>query len=196
MWLICVVTIRYFVLELCVGTLFQVFLPDDHPKKYKGPRLPYHYEILCQLASGLEYIHSIPLIHRDIKPENILISVDSTVAKGRSQVTMKWADFGLSRPVNERGTYAMSKLEGTKDWLAPEILKQIEDERRKSWGSPNHWNGDTMETQLRGTVMSDIFAEGCVFAYLLANGKHPYYVSTEFDITSNIRTNKCAIGKL
>ena len=58
-------------------------------------------EILLQLAKGLEYIHNKKLIHRDIKPQNVLICIDP----GNQQVVMKWGDFGLSKQVNERGTF-------------------------------------------------------------------------------------------
>ena len=139
---------RYFALELCQGSLDQLFLPDNDPRKYKGPRIPHNFAVLLQLALGLAYIHSKNLIHRDIKPENVLIHIDSTGDK----ITLKWADFGLSKSVNERGTCALSY------WLAPELLL-LEAQT----------NG-----QLRGTVKSDVFAEGLVFAYILLIGKHPY----------------------
>ncbi len=73
---------------------------------------------IYQLATGLEYIHKQGLIHRDLKPENVLI------IKNRENLeTMKWADFGLSKQVNERGTCSMNGIKGTREWLAPEILK-------------------------------------------------------------------------
>ncbi len=184
---------RYFVLELCVASLARVFLPADHPEKYKGPNLPYHFEVLFQLASGLDYIHSIPLVHRDIKPENILISV-ATTTTGEEKVTMKWADFGLSRPVNERGTYAISKLGGTMDWLAPELLAELDKERRRSGGNKQQNDGGDAETRIRGTVRSDIFAAGCTFAYLFANGTHPY-ATDDADIATNIRRNRLITSK-
>jgi serine/threonine protein kinase len=66
--------------------------------------------VFSQLASGLDYINPKKLIHRDIKPANVLIHVDPTTG----QVTMKWADFGLSRSVNERGTFTInSGIKGT-----------------------------------------------------------------------------------
>ena len=150
---------RYFVLELCDASLDQLFLDPNHQKKYNGPKLPYHFEIFSQLASGLEYIHSKNLIHRDIKPANVLISVDSICQK----VTIKWADFGLSRIVNERGTYTMrSGVKGTRNWNAPELL--------------------TLDP--RGTVKSDVFSLGLVFGYLLLGGQHLY--GSKYEIDKNI----------
>jgi serine/threonine protein kinase len=166
---------RLFALELCNASLDQVFLRPDHPEKYKGPKLPNHFEVFSQLASGLEYVHSKNLIHRDIKPENVLISVESSTNTQDVKVTMKWADFGLSRAVNERGTYPMSSgVKGTRNWYAPELLRILLQESQTGG-----------QRQLRGTVKSDIFALGLVFAYLLLNGQH-IYGSNEFDIPKNI----------
>ena len=142
----------------------QLFLPENHPKKYKGPRMPHSFALLLQLALGLAYIHSKNLIHRDIKPENVLIHIDST-GGGHDKITLKWADFGLSKSVNERGTCPLSY------WLAPERL--------------------LLEAQTNGrdTVKSDVFAEGLVFAYIILQGKHPYG-SYNREIQTNIANRK------
>jgi serine/threonine protein kinase len=172
-----IVFYRLFALELCTASLDQVFLGPDHPKKYKGPKLPCHFEVFSQLASGLEYIHSNKLIHRDIKPGNVLISVDSSTAQD-VKVTVKWADFGLSRTVNERGTFTMtSGVKGTRNWHAPELLRLLQESQ--TIGRP----------QPRGTVQSDVFALGLVFAYLLLDGQH-IYGSNEIDIINNILLGK------
>ena len=150
----------------------QIFLETNHPRKYKGPKLPHHFTVFLQLAEGLEYIHSKNLIHRDIKPGNVLIYVDSTDGK----ITMKFADFDLSRPVNERGTFTMSSgFIGTRNWYAPELLKLITQLQQS--------------TQRRGTVKSDVFALGLVFVYLLIDGQH-LYGSNEIEIMNNIVANK------
>jgi serine/threonine protein kinase len=87
---------------------------------------------------------------------------------------MKWADFGLSRAVNERGTFTISGVKGTRNWYAPELLRLLI-EKSQTGG----------QRQLRGTVKSDMFALGLVFAYLLLDGQH-IYGSNEFDIPKNI----------
>jgi len=159
-------------LELCEASLDQIFLETNHPRKYKGPKLPHHFTVFLQLAEGLEYIHSKNLIHRDIKPGNVLIYVDPNTR----QITMKWADFGLSRIVNQRGTFTMSSgFIGTRNWYAPELLKLITEFQQS--------------IERRGTVKSDVYALGLVFAYLLLNGKH-LYGSNEIEIMANIVANK------
>ena len=160
------IIIRYFALELCTASLDQVFLEPNHPRKYKGPELPHHLTIFLQLAWGLKYIHSKNLFHRDIKPANVLISVGSAeLAK------IKWADFGLSRSVNERGTCTLSGIKGTMNWFAPELLRILE--------------RDEVEFG-RGTVKSDVFALALVYGYILLKGKH-LYGSNEPQIIENIK---------
>jgi serine/threonine protein kinase len=132
---------------------------DKDPEKFlKAHPMLIQLRNIYQLATGLEYIHKQGLIHRDLKPENVLI-----IKNRKNEETMKWADFGLSKQVNE-----------TEKWLAPEMLKLLEDK------------GDKI-TQ-RGTIKSDVFAEGLVFGYYLSNGLHPF--GSRDKIHSNILKNK------
>jgi serine/threonine-protein kinase/endoribonuclease IRE1 len=143
-------------------------LKDEDPGKYRG-QMPQEIEVLHQLAIGLEYIHQMKVIHRNIKPENVLIWVNPVT----KEILMKWSGFGLSKGVNERGTYSMSGIRGTYNWLAPELLKLLqEDEANKA------------EIKQRGTVKSDVFAEGLVFGYFLLKGLHLF--GTPMQIQTNI----------
>jgi serine/threonine protein kinase len=136
--------------------------------------MPPTFDVLYQLALGLEYIHKSGLIHRDIKHENVLIWVNPE----KNLVFMKWADFGLSKPVNERGTCSMSGVRGTFDWLAPEILKLLDDAAAN----------EDEEKKKRETIQTDVFAEGLVFGYYLTDGLHPF--GSPVQISANILTNK------
>lgn len=129
-----------------------------------------------QLANGLKYIHSNELTHRDVKPGNVLISVNSD----DKTVTLKWADFGLSRPVSINGTFQTTSLKGTPNWWAPELLDQYVKLQSQSTSD---------QIELQGSVKSDIFALGLVFAYFLNDGKHPYG-SHDTEIRLNIRSKK------
>jgi serine/threonine-protein kinase/endoribonuclease IRE1 len=134
--------------------------------------MPPKQEILLQLAKGLKYIHEMKLVHRDITPQNVLIFIDPE----NQQVVMKWGDFGLSKQVNENGTFTMSEVKGTYNYFAPEILKLFDD------GS-----FDDNDEKKRGTVKSDVFAEGLVFGYFVNDGIHPFGASS-YQISVNIRT--------
>jgi serine/threonine-protein kinase/endoribonuclease IRE1 len=160
---------------LCDASLEKLFLKENDPKKYRCP-MPTETEVLLQLAKGLEYIHQMGLVHRDIKPQNVLISLDSAT----QEVVMKWADFGYSKQVNERGTFSMSGVTGTYDYFAPEILKLLDED-----------SSNENEAQRRGTVQSDVFAEGLVFGYFLLGGVHPFG-TTSHQIQTNLRTNEPA----
>jgi serine/threonine-protein kinase/endoribonuclease IRE1 len=150
------------VLELCAGTL-----TDYCEDKYKGPELPPDGIVLYQIANGLHYIHSRNLVHRDVKPDNILISITTPVQ-------MKLSDFGFVKKISPQGTFTQSGLKGTEKWMAPEILKLMED--------------DEITEYPRGSIQSDTFAAGCVFFYFLTRGKHPFGKS--FQIRGNILKNK------
>ena len=143
-------------LELCAGTL-EHFING----KYKGP-MPSDENVLYQIACGLNYIHSMNLVHRDIKPENILISITDPVR-------MKIADFGLSKDTNTRGTFTVSGIKGTLNWIAPECFPSQDSEE---------------DVEKRGSVKSDIFSAGCVFFYFATRGIHLF--GEGFDIMANI----------
>ena len=136
--------------------------------------MPPKQEILLQLAKGLKYIHEMKLVHRDITPQNVLIFIDPE----NQQVVMKWGDFGLSKQVNERGTFTMTNVTGKYNYLAPELLKLIDE------GS-----FDDNDEKKRGTVKSDVFAEGLVFVYFVMDGVHPFGVS-DHQIAVNVRTKR------
>jgi hypothetical protein len=57
-----------------------------------------------------------------------------------NQVLIKWADFGFSKRVNERGTFTMSGVRGTYDYFAPEILKLLDED--SSTGKEAHPYGN------------------------------------------------------
>jgi serine/threonine-protein kinase/endoribonuclease IRE1 len=176
-------SVRYFALELCEASLDKLFLQDDHQQKCRR-RLPPREDVLYQLATGLEYIHKMGMTHRDIKPENVLIWVDSK----DGQVIMKWADFGLSKKVNERGTYSMSTtIKGSENWFAPEVLKLFLQEDELTEGS----EGSALSPRQRGTVKSDVYAEGLVFGYFYLDGEHIFgnIHSKTKTISNNIMKN-------
>jgi len=78
-------------------------------------------ETLCRrlfydLASGVEYMHSINLVHRDIKSENCLIGHDGV---------LKLTDFGFARDVGI-GDSLSETFCGSTVYAAPEILTATE----------------------------------------------------------------------
>eukprot|EP00118_Oscarella_pearsei_P022002 m.250921 g.250921 ORF g.250921 m.250921 type:complete len:1124 (+) comp40327_c0_seq9:205-3576(+) len=66
-----------------------------------------------QISSALSYLESKKFVHRDIAARNILISTPDTV---------KLADFGLSRWVEQNHYYKASKGKLPIKWMAPESI--------------------------------------------------------------------------
>jgi serine/threonine protein kinase len=116
--------------------------------------MPEEWDGLVDMAKGLGHVHSQQLVHRDIKPENVLISLPSS----DGIVRFKLSDFGLCKPTN-KGDFSMSNVKGTPLYLAPEVLKILDEE--VALGSPI-------------TVASDIFALGCTFFFYLTKGMNPF----------------------
>ena len=174
-------TYRFYALELCSANLEQLFLGYHDPMRYNGPRLP-PFDVLLQLAEGLEHIHLKGLTHRDIKPANVLLHVG--MVGNQPFVTMKWADFGLSKTVNARGTFTVSGIRGTICWTAPEVLAA-----EVAINAGNNNNANNPNDVPRGNVKSDVFAAGLLFFYFLLDGVHPYG-RTQVDIPSNILNNR------
>ena len=81
--------------ELCDGDLTQVLSQGLlHNKQTKMPYVLGILQLLRDLASGLEHIHSAGVIHGDINPRNILMKLQPSALPlgGVAQI----ADFGLA----------------------------------------------------------------------------------------------------
>ncbi|KAF9440449.1 kinase-like protein [Macrolepiota fuliginosa MF-IS2] len=107
------------------------------------PRRP----LVCDVACGLEYLHSKDIVHGDLKGANILVN-----SAGRACL----ADFGLSsiqadKMFSSRATTTAS-VGCTYRWAAPELVEE-----------------DTP----RLTKASDVWAVGCVF-YEILTGLLPF----------------------
>jgi len=162
-------TSRYYAMEVSLGSLNQVFLPDGHPKKLHV-KMPTDKTFLLKLTNGLEFIHSKNLVHGDIRPENVLLfSCTSTTI-----VSVKWTGFGLLKAVDDHGRYKINQVNGNLKWMAPEMLLLIQ----QNACFDNHRSTTLLKE-------SDVFPAGCVFFFFLTKGLHPFGRGPE--IVSNIR---------
>lgn len=70
--------------------------------------------IACQAAEGLRAAHEAGIIHRDIKPDNLLVRRDGTV---------KIADFGIARILEEVSRTMTGSVFGSPLFMAPEQVE-------------------------------------------------------------------------
>jgi eukaryotic-like serine/threonine-protein kinase len=98
-------------------------------------------DVLAQACRGLDYAHRNGVVHRDVKPGNLLVSDADTV---------KLADFGIARAVDQSSITQVGSVLGTAAYLAPEQARGEEAGPR-----------------------ADIYSLGVV-AYQLLSGRLPY----------------------
>ncbi|KAF9450209.1 kinase-like protein [Macrolepiota fuliginosa MF-IS2] len=114
------------------------------------PRLP----LIHDIASGLQYLHSLNVIHGDIKGNNVLVT-----SNGRACL----ADFGLSSLLGDNILVWSSlgsepgRSGGTTRWRAPEIFIQ-----------------ESLGNDSPPTPASDIYSFACA-AYEIFTGQIPFY---------------------
>ncbi|KAL6629638.1 hypothetical protein ACP70R_029403 [Stipagrostis hirtigluma subsp. patula] len=74
------------------------------------------YKIILDIAKGLSYLHEEcrqKIAHLDIKPGNILLD---------DNFNAKISDFGLAKLIDRDQSHVMTKIRGTRGYLAPEWL--------------------------------------------------------------------------
>lgn len=71
--------------------------------------------VAADVAAGLAAAHARGVVHRDVKPENVLIES----ATGTARLT----DFGIARLVDGPRRTRATRIVGTPDYLAPEVIE-------------------------------------------------------------------------
>ncbi len=80
--------------------------------------------VLKQILSAVNYIHSNNIVHRDLKPENILLDTEKNNI-------IKIIDWGTARFFEKNKK--MNKISGTPYYIAPEVLSEKYDEKCDIW---------------------------------------------------------------
>jgi hypothetical protein len=71
--------------------------------------------LAADVAAGLAAAHARGVVHRDVKPENVLLDASS----GAARLT----DFGIARLVDGPRRTRATRIVGTPDYLAPEVIE-------------------------------------------------------------------------
>ncbi len=78
-------------------------------------------QIIDQICSALELIHSRGVVHRDLKPANIFLCTGS-------RIRAKLLDFGLAKVLEDPGLTKTGLLIGTPRYMSPEHIRRQEGE--------------------------------------------------------------------
>jgi serine/threonine-protein kinase/endoribonuclease IRE1 len=199
----------YIALERFTTSLDQfIERPLQYPDLVKLPEGFDVKDALRQITDGVQHLHSLKLVHRDIKPQNVLVKAvkSNRPTNGLPKLQFVISDFGLCKPLEEgpESTFAPTAnhtAAGTTGWRAPELLVGSRSAVAALSASSNSTSKSTThssETTVldppsgrRATKAIDIFSLGCVFYYVMTQGRHPFDVGgTSLGRDLNIKENK------
>ncbi|MFE2044751.1 serine/threonine-protein kinase [Streptomyces sp. NPDC059477] len=80
--------------------------------------------IVADVAEGLAAAHASGVVHRDVKPENVLLDMQGPLGPGGSHRALL-TDFGVAKLIDTPRRTRATKIIGTPDYLAPEIVEGL-----------------------------------------------------------------------
>ncbi|MDL5201888.1 serine/threonine-protein kinase [Streptomyces sp. ALI-76-A] len=107
------------VMDLVRGTDLRTRLDRD---KRLSPEAA--VAIVADVADGLAAAHAAGVVHRDVKPENVLLDMQGPLGPGGSHPALL-TDFGVAKLIDSPRRTRATKIIGTPDYLAPEIVEGL-----------------------------------------------------------------------
>ena len=128
----------------------------------KNRTIPCHAVVpmMVQALEGLAHAHSKGVLHRDIKPANLMLTPYNTI---------KLMDFGIAKMSDQVKLTQVSRVIGTLEFLAPELIEGQEP-----------------------SAASDIYAMG-VTMYEMLTGKLPFTGKSDYMLMQEIVKEKPAL---
>lgn len=80
--------------------------------------------IVADVADGLAAAHAAGVVHRDVKPENILLDMQGPLGPGGAHPALL-TDFGVAKLIDTPRRTKATRIIGTPDYLAPEIVEGL-----------------------------------------------------------------------
>ncbi|WP_030380513.1 MULTISPECIES: serine/threonine-protein kinase [unclassified Streptomyces] len=107
------------VMDLVRGTDLRTRLDREHRLAPEAA-----VAITADVADALAAAHAAGVVHRDVKPENILLDMQGPLGPGGAHPALL-TDFGVAKLIDTPRRTRATKIIGTPDYLAPEIVEGL-----------------------------------------------------------------------